>query len=48
MDKVPGKFINMGNKKDEYKEFCRKFAAHMTCDWIALKELELSYHILGI
>lgn len=35
MDKVPGKFINMGNKKDDYKEFCRKFAAHMTCedDW---------------
>ena len=32
---IPGKFINMGNKKDEYKEFCRKFAAHMTCedDW---------------
>ena len=25
----------MGNKKDDYKEFCRKFAAHMTCedDW---------------
>ncbi|CAE7689109.1 ATL1 [Symbiodinium pilosum] len=35
MDKVPGKFINMGNKKDDYKQFCQKFAAHMTCedDW---------------
>ena len=35
MDKVPGKFINLGNKKDEYHDFCRKFAAHMTCedDW---------------
>eukprot|EP00440_Ansanella_granifera_P009365 gb/GFBE01010148.1/.p1 GENE.gb/GFBE01010148.1/~~gb/GFBE01010148.1/.p1 ORF type:complete len:494 (+),score=139.43 gb/GFBE01010148.1/:1-1482(+) len=35
MDKVPGKFINMGNKKDDYLEFCRKFASHMTCedDW---------------
>ena len=35
ISKVPGKFINMGNKKDDYKQFCQKFAAHMTCedDW---------------
>ena len=44
---VPGKFINMGNKKDEYKQFCRKFAAHMTCedDWWGMlaRSLELQH-----
>eukprot|EP00913_Durusdinium_trenchii_P023278 g21856.t1 len=24
MDKVPGKFINLGNKKEDYNEFCRR------------------------
>lgn len=35
MDKVPGKFINLGNKKNDYNEFCRKFAMFMTSedDW---------------
>ncbi|CAE7655432.1 unnamed protein product, partial [Symbiodinium pilosum] len=35
VDQVPGKFINMGNKKVEYYQFCEKFAKHMEseADW---------------
>eukprot|EP00932_Pfiesteria_piscicida_P007146 SRR837773.17134.p2 GENE.SRR837773.17134~~SRR837773.17134.p2 ORF type:complete len:151 (+),score=60.57 SRR837773.17134:63-455(+) len=35
MDKVPGKFINLGNKPDEYKAYCEKFAKEMKSedDW---------------
>lgn len=35
MDKVPGKFLNMGNKREDYIEFCKKFESYMTCedDW---------------
>merc|ERR1719181_2490589 len=29
IDKVPGKFINMGNKPDQYKKFCDDFAKAM-------------------
>ena len=32
---IPGKFINMGNKKEEYEQFCIKFAGYMSSedDW---------------
>lgn len=38
MDKVPGKFINIGNKKDDYLMFCKKFADTMESedDWWAM------------
>jgi len=38
MDKIPGKFINMGGKPDAYKAFCKTFAETMANedDWWAM------------
>lgn len=38
LDKVPGKFINMGAKPDQYKQFCDTFAEGMANedDWWAM------------
>jgi len=37
IDKVPGKFINMGTKPDAYKEFCMEFGGQWTEeDWWAM------------
>lgn len=32
VDKVPGKFINMGSKPEEYKQFCEEFGKGMETD----------------
>jgi len=47
-DKVPGKFINMGNKPDEYKQFCLTFAEGMKSeeDWWAMLVF-LAVHDVG-
>lgn len=38
LDQVPGKFINMGSKPDQYTEFCKTFAMGMDSeeDWWAM------------
>jgi hypothetical protein len=38
LDQVPGKFINMGSKPDQYTEFCKTFAMGMDSeeDWWAI------------
>merc|ERR1719428_2129753 len=48
LDKVPGKFINMGSKPDQYKEFCRQFAKDMPTedDWWAMLVF-LAVHDIG-
>jgi hypothetical protein len=48
MDKVPGKFINIGNKPDQYKEFCKGFAKGMDSedDWWAMLVF-LAVHDIG-
>lgn len=48
LDKVPGKFINMGSKPDQYKEFCKVFATGMTSeeDWWAMLVF-LAVHDVG-
>merc|ERR1740138_1582329 len=48
MDKVPGKFINVGNKPDLYKKFCDQFAEGMDSedDWWAMLVF-LAVHDIG-
>merc|ERR1719478_969439 len=48
MDKIPGKFINIGRKPDEYKKFCDDFAACMPTedDWWAMLVF-LAVHDVG-
>merc|ERR1719272_2560452 len=48
VDKVPGKFINMGNKPDDYKVFCDDFAKGMNSedDWWAMLVF-LAVHDVG-
>lgn len=48
MDKVPGKFINMGAKPDQYKEFCDTFAQGMDSeeDWWSMLVF-LAVHDIG-
>jgi hypothetical protein len=48
IDKVPGKFINMGGKPDQYKQFCEGFADSMKSeeDWWAMLVF-LAVHDVG-
>lgn len=48
MDKIPGKFINIGNKPDDYKQFCTEFATGMPTeeDWWAMMVF-LAVHDVG-
>lgn len=48
MDKAPGKFINLGNKPEEYAKFCSKFAEFMKGeeDWWAMMVF-LAVHDVG-
>jgi len=48
MDKVPGKFINIGNKPEDYKKFCDEFAKFMKSeeDWWAMLVF-LAVHDVG-
>jgi hypothetical protein len=48
MDKIPGKFINMGGKPKEYKDFCDLFAKSLPTedDWWAMMVF-LAVHDVG-
>lgn len=48
VDKVPGKFISMGNKPDEYQRFCNNFAEGMLSedDWWSMLVF-LAVHDVG-